>query len=98
MHPCVRAAHLPSLFSMGPQRGSNQVGEHSNKRLTCVVGIRLLEEGTGAFALSWQNPILCLSMRSSCERITTPCRSKGTSATGHVSRQHRLSTSLNTHS
>ena len=48
--------------------------------MTCVAGIRALEDGGGTSVLSWQNPILCFSMRSSCERSTTPCRSNGTSA------------------
>ena len=51
-------------------------------RMTCVAGIWALEEVTGVPALTWQNPILCFSMRSSCERMTTPCRSTGTSACG----------------
>lgn len=47
---------------------------------TCVGGICMPEGGIGASLLSWQKPIRYFSMRSSCERITTPCRSKGTSA------------------
>lgn len=60
---------------------SRHVGFRKKLAHTCVDGTRPLEGGRGVPILGLaQKPMRCLSMRSSCERITTPCRSNGTSA------------------